>query len=144
MSIIKLFSKFIKSDIFRNISVLISGTAFAQLIPILLQPLLRRYFSPEAFGAYAVYLSLVGILIVISSFKYELSIILPKKAKQGANILFLTFIINFFFNIFLLLIILIWKKRLISFLNLSQEFSFYIHWLHSFLVFEIKKDFWVN
>lgn len=121
------FSTLFKSDIFRNTSVLISGTAFAQLIPILLQPLLRRYFSPEAFGAYAVYLSLVGMLIVIASFKYELAIILPKKAKQGANILFLTFIINFFFNILLLILILIFKNQIIFFFNFSQAYSFYIY-----------------
>lgn len=104
-----------------------SGTALAQLIPILLQPLLRRYYVPETFGAYAVYLSLIGILIVVSSFKYELAIILPKKDKEAANILFLSFILNFIFNIFLFLIIIIFKKQILQFLNLTKEFSIYIY-----------------
>ena len=119
------YSNFLRSELLRNTSILISGTALAQLIPILLQPVLRRFFSPEIFGAYSVYLSLIGILIVISSFRYELAIILPKKDKEAAGVFFLALTVNLIFNVLLLLIIILWKKKILLFLNLSDFVKLY-------------------
>lgn len=124
----KLFQHhFLKSELLFNTSVLISGTALAQIIPILLQPLLRRYFSPELFGAYSVYLSLIGILIVISSFRYELAIILPRMNNESANVFFLSILLSLLFNIMLLLIIFFWKAKILQFLNLDELYSFYLY-----------------
>jgi O-antigen/teichoic acid export membrane protein len=116
-----------KSELLRNTSILISGTAVAQLIPIFLQPVLRRYFPPEAFGAYSVYLSIVGILAIISSFRYELAIILPRSDKEALNVLFLTLSINLIFNLILAIIIILWKDELIQFLNIKERFSIYLY-----------------
>ena len=118
----------LNSELIRNTSILISGTALAQLIPILLQPVLRRlYFTPEVFGAYSVYLSIIGILLVISSFRYEQAIILPKKDTEALNIFFLTVILNFTFNAVLLIVILIWKTKLSYYLNLPEAYSGYLY-----------------
>lgn len=122
----RFYTIILRSELLRNTSILISGTALAQLIPILLQPVLRRYFSPEIFGAYSVYLSLIGIFIVISTFRYELAIILPGKDKEAAGVLFLALIINLFFNILLLLCIILFKTQILLFLNLSETYSDYL------------------
>lgn len=121
------YTIFLRSELLRNTTLLISGTALAQLIPILLQPILRRYFSPEIFGAYSVYLSLIGILIVISSFRYELAIILPRRDKEAAGVLFLALIANLIFNVLLLVLISIWKIKILKFLNLSETFTDYLY-----------------
>lgn len=121
---------FIKSDLLKNTSVLISGSVLASLIPVLLQPVLRRFYvDPEMFGAYSVYLSLVGILLVISSFKYELAIILPKKNTEAASIFFLTILLNIIFNIVVFLIIVLWKGRITEFLNIPKEYSGYLYFV---------------
>lgn len=120
------FQSLIRSELLINTSILISGTALAQLIPILLQPVLRRPFSAEIFGAYSVYLSLIGILVMVSSFRYELAIILPKKDKEAANVLFLSVFLNLSFNLILLLAIIIWKDKFAQFLNLSDKFGNYL------------------
>jgi len=122
-----ILKKILNSELFKNTSILVSGTILAQLIPILLQPVLRRYYSPEIFGAYTVYLSLVGILMMVASFKYELAIILPKKNKEAANIFFISVIINFLFNLLLFIVIVIFKPGLLLFLNLSNEFAFFLY-----------------
>ncbi len=115
------------SELVRNTSMLISGTALAQLIPILLQPILRRYYTPEIFGAYAVYLSLVGILIIISSFKYELAIILPRKDKEASNIVLLAQLLNFIFNLVVFCLIIAFKYRILKLLNLSTEYLMFLY-----------------
>jgi O-antigen/teichoic acid export membrane protein len=118
----------LRSELIRNTSILISGTTLAQLIPILLQPVLRRlYFSPEIFGAYSVYLSLIGILLVISSLRYELAIILPKKDSEAINIFFLTIFLNLIFNLVLIIIIFFLKNRIVNWLNLPAQYAFYIY-----------------
>lgn len=114
------------SELLKNISILVSGTTIAQLIPILLQPLLRRLYSPEEFGAYAVYLSLMGILVVIASLKYELAIILPDNDKFAINILALSLLINLVFCTGILIIIAVFKERIMSIVNLPANYSLYL------------------
>ncbi len=119
----KFFSnQLLKSELLRSASVLITGTVIAQLISILLQPLLRRLFSAETFGTYSVYLSVVGIIAIVASLRYDDAIVLPKKDKESANVLFLSLISNFIINVILFLIILIWGKRIIVLLNIPSSF----------------------
>jgi O-antigen/teichoic acid export membrane protein len=112
----------LKSELLRNTSVLISGTLIAQVIPVLLQPFLRRFFSPDTFGAYSVYLSIVGILIMLTSLRYESAIVLPKRDKEAANLLALALAINFIFSLLILTVILLFRHRLLILLNLSVKF----------------------
>lgn len=122
-----IFPSLLKSEIFRNTSILISGTAIAQLIPILLQPILRRFYSPETFGTYAVYTSLIGILYVLSSFRYEMAIIHPKKDKTAANLLVLSQGFNLIFNFGLFIVIYFFNDKILEFLNISSKYSIFIY-----------------
>jgi O-antigen/teichoic acid export membrane protein len=114
------------SEILRNTSILVSGTALAQVIPVILQPLLRRYYSAETFGAYSVYLSLIGIFSIIASFKYELAIVLPRKDRDATSVLILSILISLIFSIFLALIIIVWEKNIAGFMNLPDEYSLFL------------------
>jgi O-antigen/teichoic acid export membrane protein len=114
---------FLKSELIRNTSVLITGTVVAQLVSILLQPLLRRLFLPEVFGIYSVYMSLVGIIAVIASLRYDDAIVLPGNDKESANILALSLINNLVFNLLLFLAIVLWGNHIIQLLNLPEKFS---------------------
>ena len=83
-----------KSELIRNTSVLVSGTVLAQLVSVLLQPLLRRLFTAEMWGTYSVYLSMVGIIAVFSSLRYDDAIVLPRKDKDSASLLALSLVFN--------------------------------------------------
>src|SRR5690606_42020419 len=50
----------------RGVSVLVGGTAGAQMILVLAAPLLTRLYSPEDFGVLAVYVGLLAIAAVVS------------------------------------------------------------------------------
>lgn len=82
------------------------------------------------------YSSIVGILIIISSFKYEQAIVLPKKDKESLNLVALSLIINFIFCLALLVIVLLFKERLLKLLNISEKFStiLYLIPLGTFLI----------
>jgi O-antigen/teichoic acid export membrane protein len=113
---------FLKSELLKSATVLISGTLIAQMISILLQPLLRRLFTPEAFGVYSVYLSLVGIIVIVSALRYDDAIVLPRHDKESTNLLGLSLILNFIINSLILVVLLLASDRMISFLNLPANF----------------------
>ncbi|MED4730150.1 lipopolysaccharide biosynthesis protein [Aneurinibacillus migulanus] len=74
----------------RNVLVLTGGTAFAQLLVVAVSPLLTRMYRPEDFGTLAVYASLLSVLAVIASLRYELAILLPDTEEDAANIMVLS------------------------------------------------------
>ena len=126
---LKLFSRLRNSEITRSTSILVSGTVLAQLIPLALQPVLRRYFEPEVFGAYSVYAGMLAILAVVTAFRYEQAIVLPESDADAANLTFAGIVIGFFFSIFLLFGIYIFKDEILKLINLKEEYSFFLFML---------------
>lgn len=119
----KFFSdQLLKSELLRSATVLVSGSVIAQLLSILLRPVVARLYTPELFGIYGVYLSIVGIIIVFSSFKYDDAILLPKSEKESINLLGLSLILSFLINLTIFLLVVFLGKRLISFLGLPSNF----------------------
>ena len=74
-------SKILKSEFIRNVVTLITGTTVANVLPIAAAPILTRIFTPKDFGLFAFYFSMVTILAVFTTARYELAITLPKKKK---------------------------------------------------------------
>jgi len=77
---------YLKKDIFKDLSFLMGGTFIAQLIPILLQPVLKRLFTVEEFGVFDIYFRSVGLLAIVFSLKYEKAIILSKNKGDSVSI----------------------------------------------------------
>lgn len=76
----------LKKDILKDLSFLMGGTFIAQLIPILLQPILKRLFTVEEFGVFDIYFRSVGLLAILFSLKYEKAIILCKSRSDSVTI----------------------------------------------------------
>lgn len=74
-----------KDAFVRGVSVLTGGTASAQILLVLAAPLLTRLYSPEDFGLLAVYASLLTLIGVVSSLRYELAVPLPEDDGEAAN-----------------------------------------------------------
>ena len=102
-----------------------TGTTISQMIPFLVMPVLSRLFTPEEFGLYAFYFSLVTFLVVISTGRYELAIPLPKQHAEAWQILLLSFLILFGFSIFTLIIIVLFNNHFVLLLNRPQIGSWF-------------------
>ncbi|RST59499.1 hypothetical protein D5F11_011765 [Siminovitchia terrae] len=72
-----------KEGFFSKVIKLFTATALGQLIFFLASPLLTRLYSPEAFGDLAVFISLVSILSIAISWRYELAIPIPKEENKA-------------------------------------------------------------
>lgn len=135
-----LFQTFRNSSFVRNSLTLIFGTALAQLIPILLQPLLRRSYSPEQFGLISVYLTLVGVFAAISNFKYESAIVIPKGKKEADHLVAVGLILSFLMSVILFVVMYLIQDTWTTFLKIDNThiWFFYFIPLSVFLVSGFK------
>ncbi len=67
----------------KNVLRLTGGTAFAQLLPLLVAPALSRLYSPAEFGAYYFFSALVAMGSVVSTGRYEMAVMLPEKERPA-------------------------------------------------------------
>lgn len=87
----------------------------SQLIPIVFTPILTRIFTPDDFGVFAFYLSIIVIICAFNSGKYEQSIPLVADEEQADNLLVGTLLFIGCITIFLYIIV-----YLVSLLEISQ------------------------
>lgn len=106
-----------KSSFADDVLKLVTGTTFAQLLAILAAPVLTRLYAPDAFGILALFTSITDILGVIACMRYELSIMLPEKDEEAANLLGAS--MAFVILVSLLTVPLVWwgKDPVIRWLN---------------------------
>lgn len=75
-----------KGGFLHNVLTLMTGTAIAQAIPILISPILTRLYSPGDFGLLALYTSVVSMIAVIVTARYEVAIMLPENDEDAVNL----------------------------------------------------------
>jgi O-antigen/teichoic acid export membrane protein len=117
-----------KRGLFNKSAILVIGTAVSQMIPLLSLPLLTKFYSPDSFSLLALYISFSAILAVISTGRYELSILKPKYEKDAYPIFALASGLSFIFSltIFFITIILLVFKINIEYLSKHTDFSLMI------------------
>ncbi|MFA7034846.1 MAG: lipopolysaccharide biosynthesis protein, partial [Methanosarcina sp.] len=74
------------SNFITNVLKLVSGSVTAQILGILLIPIITRIYNPDDFGIFQLFISISGILVIVSTFSYQLAIMLPKTEEDAANI----------------------------------------------------------
>lgn len=83
----------LKGRFARSVTVLAGGAVLGQAITVLVSPILTRLYSPEDFGVFGVYASILGIVTVIASLRYEYALPLPEDDETAANIVALCFLL---------------------------------------------------
>ena len=101
-----------RSEFLRNVVLLASGTAGAQVIMAGSMPVLSRLYNPEAFGVLAVFTAVTSVLTVLATCKYELAIVLPREDDDAANIFVLTCLIALAVSLAAIPVIAIARSRL--------------------------------
>lgn len=94
MNVRSLTEPLLQNRFLRAVLTLASASAAGQLIMLAVTPVLTRLYTPEAFGVLAVFSSLMGVVLVVSSLRYELAIPLPRSDRNAAQLLVLALFIN--------------------------------------------------
>lgn len=106
-----------KSGYIKNILTLMTGASLSQAILISISPILTRIYTPEDFGVFALYGSIVGIVGVIANGRYEQAIMIPEKDEDAKGILYLSLIISIVLSVILFMLVWMFNDQFTSWLN---------------------------
>lgn len=70
-------------DLWKNSARLLSANVLTQAIGILIYPVLTRLYAPDDFGLFNLFLSIGGVLALLSTAEYQYAIVLPKKEDRA-------------------------------------------------------------
>ncbi|MGM0841646.1 MAG: lipopolysaccharide biosynthesis protein [Bacillota bacterium] len=110
----------LKGNFFRNVSILVSGTALSLIVIVLTTPLLTRLYTPEEFGGYSIYVSILYTTSVMASLLYESAIPLPKDEDDAVNLLSLSLIIVLGMSVLTLIGVWLFRQSIASIVNIPH------------------------
>lgn len=124
---IKEFIRKIKKNSFvMQVATLMSGTALSQGILFAATPLLTRLYTPEEFGIFSLYLAIIAPISMVSAWRYDVAIMLPKDNEDAKALLTLSIFLNIFTSLLTLFVIIIFKDTIA--LHLTDDIELFI-WL---------------
>jgi O-antigen/teichoic acid export membrane protein len=77
-----------KGVFLKKVLTLLKGTFWGQIIIVITSPILTRLYSVEEFGALAIYISILSIIVVNGSFRFEITILHPDSDNKAMRIAF--------------------------------------------------------
>lgn len=130
------FARFFKKEsIVRNVLTLASGTVIAQLIGLMVQPVLRRIVPVEDFGAFSVYMSIVGIVATVITLRYDMAVVIPKKDETASALVLGGVASSFILSLLLFVLIFFFHPFILKLLNVSDEYAPWFYFLPLTLFF---------
>jgi O-antigen/teichoic acid export membrane protein len=76
-----------KRPFVRGVISVASGAAIAQLVGVLLSPIITRLYGPEAYGVFDVFVSATGVLVPLAGLTYQHAIALPSDDRDALALL---------------------------------------------------------
>ncbi|WP_343784264.1 lipopolysaccharide biosynthesis protein [Alkalibacillus silvisoli] len=109
-----------KSKFIKNVFLVASGTAMAQVITFLLLPIITRIYGPEAYGVMGAFLATINVFIPIAALTLPIAIVLPKEKEESFGIIKTSLKILILISTVLLLAILLFRDIIINLANLGE------------------------
>ena len=75
------------SGLLRATVTLLMGGALAQLVPLLLGPVLARLFTPQAFGVFTTFSTVAATVAVVACGRYEFALPMARDEDEAAVLL---------------------------------------------------------
>lgn len=80
-----------------NVLKLLSGSVLSQILWMLSMMVLTRVYLPEEFASYQIFVSTLGICSIVSTARYELAIVIPKRRLESVQLAVLAIFISIIF-----------------------------------------------
>jgi O-antigen/teichoic acid export membrane protein len=112
--------KLFQSSFAKSVAMITGGTTIAQLLNALFSPIITRLYSPEEYGVLSVYTSILGLIVIIASLRYELGIPIAEDDEKAVNVMALCFFVLIIFVIVVFLIFLFFGEPILTFLDASS------------------------
>ncbi len=111
------------SNTSKNVLTLMSGTMISQLVVIGLSPILTRIYTADDYGILGVFTSLIAIIAVISTLRFEAAILLPKDDSEAIQLFKLSgllILITAFISLIVLLFASDWITNVLNVVELKD------------------------
>jgi O-antigen/teichoic acid export membrane protein len=106
-----------KGRLRRAAVVLMTGTAFGQLLVLLASPLLTRLYTPDDFGVLGVFSALLMVFGIAVSLRYELAISLAEDDARMVNLLALSLVIAMLVSSLVGVVLWLWGEMVAGWLK---------------------------
>jgi len=116
----------------KSVITLMTGAGVAQLIPLLVSPILTRLYTPEEFALYAIFMSLTAILGILVTGRFEMAALITNSDVEAISVSVLAAVLSFSLSIVLLIVISIWAESIATFFKQPN-----LEWLLIFLPFSV-------
>ena len=110
----------------KNILTLLTGTLFAQAVTILASPILSRFYTPDDFGAAALYASLVGAGTIVATGSFEQGILLPRHKLTAYHVALVSLLCSMVFFVVSLLVVICFHDEICCWLN-NPDFGIWLY-----------------
>ncbi len=99
---------------------LLSTGVLTAAITALSLPIIARLYSPEELGIYQLFISIILVFSSVSSFKYELAIVLPRRRYQSLIVIRIALLSTFISTILYGLIFYFFSEIVLSYFNATE------------------------
>lgn len=111
---------FIKKPFVKNVAILVSGTAGAQIITMLLSPIITRLYGPENYGIMGTFMSIIAIFLPIAALTYPIAIVLPKSDQEAQRIAHLSLIVTIIITTISFITITLFNDEIVRIFKLDE------------------------
>jgi lipopolysaccharide exporter len=119
----------IMTNFIRNIFKLASANIIAQIVSVLLIPIVSRLYLPDDFGVLQQFTSLFSIIVIFSMGAYQLSIVLPEKDEEATSIFLLCLFLLSIVTILIFFVVFLFSSQISLFLFNEPKLSTYLYFL---------------
>ncbi|TFJ93044.1 lipopolysaccharide biosynthesis protein [Lentibacillus salicampi] len=115
-----ILNKLINSPFVKNVAIMATGTAGAQVITMALSPIITRLYGPEAFGMMGTFTALTRIIIPVAALTYPIAMVLPKSDKNAKGLMKLSLYITLAIAFITTLILLFFNNNIVNVFQIEE------------------------
>jgi O-antigen/teichoic acid export membrane protein len=116
----KLIEKLRNKPFLKNVLILLSGTAFANLITLLFTPIITRIYGPEEYGYLSVFSSIVYTITPAISLTLPVAIVLAKTDSEAKKLAEISFAICLILSTAVAGLLYIFESDILGYFNLEK------------------------
>lgn len=113
-----------KNQFLKNVVLVATGTAMAQVITMAFAPIITRIYGPEAFGVQGVFLALIGIFTPIAALTYPIAIVLPKSDEDAKKLILISINVSVLLATIVTFVIVFLKNQIVNLLQIENIAQF--------------------
>ena len=105
--------------ILKGVLIIGSGTALSQVLKVVFVPILTRIYPPTIYGTLAIFTSVLSILIVLSTFRYDTPVPMADTDEDAEYLMIISFLITGVMTVVLLFVLIVFGDVISMSLNLE-------------------------